>query len=160
VIETPKRYPLVAKKAIGNNGDGVWIVKDDVQLAALFNVHERANMVLSEYIPGTREYAFHFLAKHGKVIWSGLVEHDHSTGDDTPYVRGRDGAVGTSATCAESSELKVLHAIIEKLGFTGTGCFDFKVVNGTPKIFELNPRPGYSIAMWINHYLSALLTHI
>jgi carbamoylphosphate synthase large subunit len=160
IIETPTQYPIVAKMDFGSNGEGVWILHDDEQLASLLNTHQRENIVLSEYIPGSREFAFHFLAKHGEILWSGVVEHDHATSDATPYVRGQNGAVGTSVTCAEFSELNVLHAIIEKLGFTGTGCFDFKVLDGTPKIFELNPRPGYSIALWINQYLSALLTHL
>ncbi len=160
IIETPRQYPIVAKAAFGSNGERVWILEDDHQLADLLDTHQRENIVLSEYIPGSREFAFHFLAKHGEILWSGVVEHDHSASDATPYVRAQNGAVGTSLTCAEFSELKVLHAIIQKLGFTGTGCFDFKVLDGTPKIFELNPRPGYSIALWINQYLSALLTHL
>jgi predicted ATP-grasp superfamily ATP-dependent carboligase len=160
IIEMPTQYPIVAKKAFGSNGEAVWILQDDVQLATLLNTHQRENIVLSEYIPGTREFAFHFLAKHGAIIWSGVVEHDHSNSDDTPYVRGLNGAGRTSLTCTEFPELNVLYAIIEKLGFTGTGCFDFKLLDGTPKIFELNPRPGYSIALWINQYLSALLTHL
>ena len=160
IIETPTHYPIVAKADFGFNGEGVWILQDDNQLAALLNTPRRERIVLSEYIPGSREYAFHFLAKHGKILWSGVVEHDHSTADDTPYVRGQNGADGTSKTSGEFSELRVLYEIIEKLGFTGTGCFDFKVLDGTLKIFELNPRPGYSIAFWINQYLNALVAHL
>jgi len=160
VIESPSRFPVVAKLAYGSNGSSVWIVEHDDQLDELLNRHPRDELFFSEYIADTREYAFHLLAKHGEILWSGLVEHDHSESGSRPYIRGRDGAIGTSQRRGDFPELKVLHAIIARLGFSGTACFDFKMVDATPKIFEVNPRPGYSLALFINEYLDALLDQL
>jgi carbamoylphosphate synthase large subunit len=159
-LHTPAHYPIVAKTQFGDNSEGVWIVHDADELAALRDRHEPEPVVLTEYIPGTCEYAFHFLAKQGKVLWSGLVEHDHSESGDWPYIRGQNGANGISRTCGEIPRSSVLYAIVDALDFTGTGCFDFKVVDGTVKLFELNPRPGYSLAFWLNPYLNALVSHV
>jgi hypothetical protein len=160
LFEAPTRYPVVAKKDLGDNGDGVWIVQSEAQLAALLQTQPRESLVFSEFIPGPREFAYHFLAKGGDIVWSGVVEHDHSDNGAAPYVRGQNGAVGDSSASSTTAELAVLRAVVAQLRFTGTGCFDGKVLDGTVKIFELNPRPGYSIALWLNQYLDALLTHL
>jgi len=160
VIDSPTQFPVVAKLAYGSNGAGVWIVNDGAQLEALRRQHPGEDLFLTEYIDGTREYAFHLLAKHGKILWSGLVEHDHSVMGDKPFIRGRDGATGSSRACDDFPELGVLHSIVGRLAFSGTACFDFKVVEQTPKIFEINPRPGYSLALLINEYLDALIEQL
>jgi hypothetical protein len=44
------------------------------------------------------------------------------------------------------------------LGFnTGTCCIDYKIDNGLPKLFEINPRYGASLTGDINRYLKAYL---
>jgi carbamoylphosphate synthase large subunit len=160
IFETPTHYPVVAKLDYGLAGQGVWVVDDAEQWASLLQKHPREKMVLCEYIPGSREYAFQYMARRGEIVWSGLIEHDHSASGDTPYVHGQHRIGGVSRTRAAFAELHVLRSIVQRLEFTGTGCFNFKMLEGTPKIFELNPRPGYSFSYWINQYLGVLLTQL
>lgn len=47
--------------------------------------------------------------------------------------------------------------MLKNLGYTGTCCFNFKMVAGQFLIFETNPRFGASLCPDINAYLAAYL---
>ncbi len=52
--------------------------------------------------------------------------------------------------------LDVFADILQIAGFTdGTCCVDYKVVDGIPKIFEVNPRFGWSLLYDLGNYLRA-----
>ena len=46
--------------------------------------------------------------------------------------------------------------ILAALEFEGVGCFNFKIIDEQPVIFELNPRYGGSLSRDINNFLTAL----
>jgi hypothetical protein len=50
-----------------------------------------------------------------------------------------------------------LAPILGEADYTGTSCFNYKMVAGEPKIFEINPRFGQSLAHDINNYLDAYI---
>jgi predicted ATP-grasp superfamily ATP-dependent carboligase len=45
--------------------------------------------------------------------------------------------------------------ILERLSYEGTACFDYKVVDGKPLVFEINPRYGGSLSGDVTAYLDA-----
>jgi hypothetical protein len=51
--------------------------------------------------------------------------------------------------------LDLFSEILARLEFEGTACFDYKIVNGKPVIFEINPRFGGSLCSDITGYLDA-----
>jgi carbamoylphosphate synthase large subunit len=48
----------------------------------------------------------------------------------------------------------IFESIIKHLNYSGPCNIDFKLINGTPKIFEINPRLGGSLM--VSENLSAL----
>jgi hypothetical protein len=51
----------------------------------------------------------------------------------------------------------VFTRILRRLDYVGVACFDYKVRDGKPLIFELNPRLGASMAGSIHRLLPACL---
>jgi hypothetical protein len=74
-------------------------------------------------------------------------------------IRLYDGAhtAGDFKTAAPKSPRPILFAeILKKLDYKGTCCFNFKIEDGAPRIFEINPRFGGSLWRNINACLNAL----
>jgi len=44
--------------------------------------------------------------------------------------------------------------------YTGCACFNYKLIEGTPAIFEINPRVGGSFSRVADDYLSGYLAAI
>ena len=47
-------------------------------------------------------------------------------------------------------------AILNSIGYEGLCCFDYKVINGKPQIFEINPRFGGSLSAYFFTFLKKL----
>jgi predicted ATP-grasp superfamily ATP-dependent carboligase len=46
---------------------------------------------------------------------------------------------------------------LQAFDYSGTSCFNYKIADGRPKLFEINPRPGGSLRLDLNAYLDAYL---
>ncbi|HXQ15763.1 MAG TPA: hypothetical protein VN814_14185 [Caulobacteraceae bacterium] len=49
----------------------------------------------------------------------------------------------------------LLGEILSALDYQGTACFNYKVVDGKPLIFEINPRYGASLSVDVTGYVDA-----
>lgn len=106
-----------------------------------------------ECVAGCNEYASHLLMKDRSVIYSTTVTY---TMAQDLYVKGHAcqqiETLISPGSCFDDEFAKIL----EIAGFTdGTCCFDYKVIDGKPKIFEVNPRFGGSLVYDIKRYLTS-----
>lgn len=116
-------------------------------------VYDPSVEFLQEYVPGNIERSAHILMHRGNIIFGRGVRFKMP---DSPHVKG----IYTRQTRTEWDNGLVhrdlFAAALSVVGFTdGACCVDFRQVNGIPKIFEINPRLGGSLAWNIDDYLKA-----
>jgi hypothetical protein len=102
--------------------------------------------------PGEVEFATHILRAGGQIRYAStfafkmagpsLVLGKHQEPLSTRFIPG----------CAH---LPLFSQILALLAYEGTACFDYKVVDGQPLVFEINPRYGGSLSADVTAYLDA-----
>lgn len=147
------QYPFIYKKRVDVAGKNARIVFSPEEHAAFESGIVAAEYFRQEYVGGRIEYTSHFLTVDGRPTFDTTLE----------FTFGRDHFV-RGLRCEAASSRKVntpfadlFAAILKALNYTGTGCFNYKIENGRPKIFELNPRAGGSLRLDLNAYLDAYL---
>lgn len=95
-------------------------------------------------VPGDREHALHVLMRGGRPVFHLLVTHETEPG---PYVMGINQSSRGKSWGQDAALLKTLAPVLRSAGFAeGLCCIDFKMLDGRPQIFEVNPRFGSSLA--------------
>jgi carbamoylphosphate synthase large subunit len=147
------RYPFIYKKCVDVAGKNARIVFSPEEHAAFEARIVAAEYFRQEYVGGRTEYTSHFLAVDGRPTFDTTLEftfdHDH-------FVRGLRWEAASSRKI-DTPFADLFGAILKALSYTGTGCFNYKIESGRPKIFELNPRAGGSLRLDLDAYLDAYL---
>lgn len=95
-------------------------------------------------VPGDREHALHVLMRGGQPVFHLLVTHETEPG---PYVMGINHSSRAKRFGEGRAELRALLPVLRAAGFEdGLCCIDFKMQDGRPQVFEVNPRLGSSLA--------------
>ena len=94
-----------------------------------------------ELVPGPIEYVTHILAKRGEIAFHHSFAY---TFTQDRYVKS-SACTPQAMHSMDTEHLPLFQSIITDLAFTGFCCFNFKVLDGVVKIFELNPRMGASL---------------
>lgn len=80
------------------------------------------------------------MCKEGVVRWTATLE------GPTPQESGINrGSVAESVAGLDDQHFEVFRKIFELTKFSGPACINFKIVEGKPVIFEINPRFGGSL---------------
>ncbi|HSZ74429.1 MAG TPA: hypothetical protein VK779_06395 [Rhizomicrobium sp.] len=146
-------YPFIYKKRQDDWGFNSRIIYSPEEMITFEKAIAREDYFKQEYVSGKTEYVTHILAVDGKVRYALCYEH----GFDSDYFIKGKWANYTSWRELETPFMDIFVSILEKLNYTGTCCFNFKIANGIPKIFEMNPRYGWTLTLEINAYLDAYL---
>jgi hypothetical protein len=146
-------YPFVYKKIRDHAGRYCWIVTTPDEQAAIERQISRGTCFKQEFVPGRTEYTTHFLSVRGKPVFDATVEF---TFDCDLFIRGVQNHP-LSIARIETPFRDVLAAVLHALDYSGTSCFNYKIVEGRPKLFEINPRAGGSLRLDLNAYLDAYL---
>jgi hypothetical protein len=142
--------PYVLKKEEDEAGCHTFVVHDPVDDAAYAARMRDERFFRQQAIPGDTEWAAHFLAVDGDILFTTHVRYR------TTAPLSVHGVRSPPADMASLPDLRLherLAQIIRLLRYTGTGCADYKIVDGAPKLFEINPRLGWSLNADINRYL-------
>lgn len=139
-------YPCVFKPVGLNGGQGVAVISDEEELRAAIAGHvvDEGRYLLQSLTVGADEFVTHALLRDGKVIW------------DTTflYLLGGTAVVRTAVVTGDCAVrraptaravLDLLDWIGADLGFSGPVNVDYKIIDGKPIIFEINPRLGGSL---------------
>jgi biotin carboxylase len=141
---------IVVKSRTGNSGRGVAVVPDANAAAAVVSEVVSGSTdvewpLLQHYVAG-QVHGSCFLASRGRVL-SCFTER---------YLRCKEGGFGTSVyreSCESPSLVRHTKSLVEALGWTGIGHFDFIVPadGGEPRLLEMNPRPWGALKLAVAH---------
>jgi carbamoylphosphate synthase large subunit len=139
-------FPCVIKRSELNGGQGIQILKSfhELHTVLLEPEYDGKSYFFQEYISSDIEYVCHIVALKGEILFTNYFEYIMST---TEMIRGGDS---TATILNRGSNLdfnvsKVFKDIVKHLEYSGPCNIDFKMINGHPRIFEINPRLGGSL---------------
>lgn len=133
------RYPCIAKPGVSFGGQGASVHLDARTPVNVARFKPGESFVVQRFVPGGTEYGGHFYIESGDI--KRCVYYEGRRDPAQHIQRGRLGgnAYTKHTTIAEHDAFADLFA---RLDYTGYACADFKVEDGVPKIFEINPRLG------------------
>lgn len=106
---------------------------------------------------GTVEHATHILRAGGKIRYVATFAFEMA--GPAVIFGERNGARSVSGKRG-CQHLALFAEILTRLDYEGVACFDYKLADGRPRLFEINPRFGaslsYDITAYVDAYIAAL----
>lgn len=134
--------PYLIKERTSANSEGVRIILPGEKVNAV-----DANSLITEYIEGGEEYASNILFKDGEIVKH--ISYKKIHGDST-YILNPETRGNMKNERCEPSCMDLFRHILSLANPSGgycLCCIDYKMVNETPKIFEINARMGYTLVL-------------
>ena len=157
IYDTTKRdFPYVLKKRESGAGEGVFVVRNEEDERRYADYLSHDDFFCQVYVPGQIEYATHMLLVDGELLYHSTNKYDMSDeflvkGSARQPVREMLGTDMAGRLIGEMTEL------LCSIGFNGTCCLDYKIVEGGIQLMEVNPRVGFSLFRDINRYLGVYI---
>ena len=146
-----KGYPYILKKRIDQWGVNSHVVISPDDEIALAQKISDMDYFCQEYIFGQVEYATHAVCSKGRIVRAETIE---DLFDKEVFIRGREPNCGRS-NCP-CPFLGLFEQILASIGLEGLCCINYKVNNGRPMIFEINPRFGATLAPLFAEFIAYL----
>jgi biotin carboxylase len=148
-------FPCILKRRDLNGGQGIRILKSANQLQEFLTELEfqETQYFFQELISAKAEYVCHIVALKGEILFSNNFAY---TMPDPEMIRGSSSHITFTnlGSILDQEVHGTFKKIIKHLNYSGPCNIDFKLINGVPKIFEINPRLGGSLM--INENLPVL----
>jgi len=138
-------FPCLIKREDLNAGQGVLWVENIDELNRILQdpIFSGHSYFFEEAIQGEEEFVTHLVAKNGNVLLTRTF--CYSMGNNKIRVPGNFQKIRPVDT---PMHLKVIfEAVMKTFNYSGPANLDYKICNGVPKIFEINPRLGGSLMM-------------
>ena len=139
-------FPWVIKRSELNGGQGIQILKSfhELHTVLLEPEYNGKSYFFQEFISSDIEYVCHIVALKGEILFTNYFEYIMST---TDMIRGGDSpaTILNRGSNLSFNVSKVFKDIVKHLEYSGPCNIDFKLINGHPRIFEINPRLGGSL---------------
>ena len=135
------KFPAMVKIKSGGAGKGMFIAYNQDDLAEL-----KEDMIISEYLPTDTEYGLSIFMKDGKIIEH--FTYSKKSKNDV-YILQHENQDDIEVKRCEIPFLELFEKIVVALSGKDGYCqcsINFKINDGIPKIFEINPRIGYTLA--------------
>lgn len=146
-------YPYLLKKNVGEWGVGIHIIPDAETENAYQHELRSGDYLKQQYIHGQTEYTTHMLMAAGKNAFMRSVEFGFA---QRLHVKGRCFQHASQALVDHRRYSALFEGVMNSLGFQGFCCFNYKLVEGVPKIFEVNPRYGASMTLFLADAIASL----
>jgi hypothetical protein len=141
-------FPYVIKKRRDAFGIHSFVVTTDSKRKSL-GITDEEEYFCQEYVTGQHEYTTHVLMKNQRIVFSITIEF---TFGSEFFVKGvQDKHV--SHRVVDCPFLPLFEEILAKSAFSGICCFNFKLRDGKPVLFEINPRFGASLCPYVSEVL-------
>jgi predicted ATP-grasp superfamily ATP-dependent carboligase len=151
MLDRVTSWPIIYKKKKDSWGLNSFLCFSEDALKIFESSIKTREFFKQEYVPGSSEYATHMLSVGGRVTYHSTVKY---TFDFEFYVKGKWFPAPEPEFC-DSPCYRPLSAIIRRMKYTGTSCFNYKMAANGLRLFEINPRFGHSLGLDINRYLAA-----
>lgn len=145
-------YPFFFKKKIDISGQHSYLVENREQELELLNSVNSDDYFRQKFVSGKSEYSTHLLFDKQRIVRSITLE----------YIFLKDGAIsGKDNQFAIKMVdgrpyLDLFTAILNSIGYEGICCFNYKLVDNRPCIFEINPRFGGNLSLYFFSFLRSL----
>ena len=154
LLDEGKEFPYILKKNIDEWGLNSHIIdskETEKKFAGLLN---HPDYFKQEYIQGEDEYTTHFIFDNNKIVYGFTL---HFKFPDEVFIKGLQSPSFKTAQInpVETLFKDLFEQILIQVNFNGVGCFNYKIVDGIPKIFELNPRVGGSLPLDLENFIDA-----
>lgn len=135
-------FPILIKRLDLSSGIGIQYVENWDTLNEWINHDIFANkqFILQEYIEGDVEYVTHIVCRDGVILWSVTLQ-----GTVPMEKKVNSGAFAQEISKLEPEHLSIFGQIFKLANYSGPACINFKISNGNPLVFEVNPRFGGSL---------------
>jgi hypothetical protein len=146
----PDRYPYIRKARRGTFGQGITLVQGPGEDDA-----PDPDSFAQAIAPGRYEWVLHLLRVDGRIRYQLCYRYDMV---EEVSVRGQGQEASTTEPDDPGDALPLCEAILDRLGFAGTCCFNYKRdADGRVQLIELNPRFGGSLVGGVTDYVAAHL---
>ena len=145
--------PYLIKKRTDNFGINTHLIRTAEDEQRLGHLLHDPGYFSQELVESFQEYAAHMVIRGGKLVCQMMIQHNLP---NTMAITGKQSSVRSShATRSRFTDQFV--AALNAIGFEGLCCIDFRVVKGQPKLFEINPRMGFSLCPFLFSFVPALM---
>ncbi|WP_409562282.1 hypothetical protein [Hyphomicrobium sp. MC8b] len=141
--------PFIQKRRVDEYGIHTRII---TKRSETDRIHD-PDFYFQEYVPGAEEYATHAICVAGRLVYVKTYKYLFNSDTYTKSAQNHPFCVEDLGGYIPSE----LASIFADLSYTGCACFNFKLKDETPMIFELNPRVGASFARNYEPYLWAYM---
>ena len=155
-IDEEASYPFFFKKKIDVGSVHTYLIENHEQELQLL---EELDVNNEEYfrqqcVLGFNEYATHIFFKNNRIIRAITMKYIF---DKEQAIKYKDKQLGMIIDKNCDEHLDLFASILERMGYNGICCFNYKIVeNNRPVIFEINPRVGGSLAIYLFSFLRSL----
>ena len=148
-------FPLIWKKRTDECGVNSHIFKTVLDFESADVDLQNDEYLLQAYIPGDEEFVSHTISFGGVIVY---CETNRQIFASPFFVKGKEGPLIIDNLGPVMPP--EIGSILRLMNYTGCACFNYKMLDGVPKIFEMNPRIGGSFLRvtteYIEGYLAAL----
>lgn len=102
-----------------------------------------------EFVPGRTEYTTHILMRKREVVAALSIKFVFAT---DLHAKGRACVASYSKIC-RSRHLDLFARMLRSIDFDGICCVNYKIADGRPAVFEINPRFGASLVPWFSIFV-------
>lgn len=151
--------PFILKKRIDEWGQNAFVIQNEIDLETYKEQLLSKEFIKQEYFFGKEEFTTHFLFKNGELKYFFTLKFAFI---NDCYVKGVQSPPFKTATITESKTdfIPLFTDILNSLEYEGVGCFNYKIKDGLPKIFEINPRVGGSLPLDANNFLENYINQL
>ena len=153
-VSDKSAFPFVLKRSQDAGGKNTLLVRNESDLERWQHLLQQPDYFCQQYVPGDIEYTTHFIYSKG-IRYSCTIKFRMNR---DYYIRGvrMQPFKNVQMSIVDPIFDATFAEILSALEFEGVGCFNFKIIDEQPVIFEMNPRYGGSLSRDINNFLSAL----
>jgi hypothetical protein len=146
-------YPFFLKKKIDCGGEHSFLVESlEQEQALLKNISNPDDYFRQEFVSGTSEYSTHIYFNHKRIIRSITLEYMF---EKDGSISGKDEKFGVKMH-HHCPYLDLFTDILNHMNYEGICCFNYKVIDKKPSIFEINPRFGGNLALYFFSFIRSL----
>lgn len=145
--------PYILKPKSGQWGEDIHIIRTKSEEEKVTTLLNNPSYFKQELIAGSEEYTTHFLF-HKKFYFF----RTYAFGYDNDFpVKGVETKYKYRRLTNHHYLKPLFESIINTLDYQGFGCFNYKLTDDQPKIFEMNPRFGASLCNMIDDAIEAYI---
>lgn len=143
------KFPYMVKKRVDVWGVNTHIIHDSQDEAKYKELLDDEDYFTQELVLGNSEYATHILFINGEIAYSLNIKYVF---DSEMPIKGQVKQVYLKIE--HCPYLELFANILKAIDFNGLCCFNYKVRNKKPLIFEINPRFGGSLGPYFFTFLN------